>query len=181
MNTQNRFSRLSDQPTNYCRSQTRRSHMKEVTFSSRLSRLLTDTLAAGEDTCGKSSSERERPKVQRGRPERREFFYYTQLIDNDTLETVGHLADISTGGFKLDSQNPIPVNKDFRFLMNLTSAVAYKSFMKFVARSRWCKVDPLDPCTYNVGFQLIHISPEDLEIFIRIMEKYGRESDNRNY
>ena len=117
--------------------------------------------------------------VQHNRPERREFFYYTRLIDNDTLEIVGHLTDISTGGFKLDSQVPIPINKDFRFLMNLTSEVADKPFMIFVARSRWCKVDPIDPYVYNVGYQLLRISPEDLEIFKRLMEKYGREIINR--
>jgi hypothetical protein len=46
--------------------------------------------------------------------------------------------------------------------------------MAFVARSRWCQVDPLDPYVYNVGFQLIQIAPDDLEIFKRMMETYGR-------
>jgi hypothetical protein len=45
--------------------------------------------------------------------------------------------------------------------------------MVFLARSKWCKVDPLDPFCYNVGFQLINISPEDIKIFSRMMEKYG--------
>ena len=63
--------------------------------------------------------------------------------------------------------------------MNLTSEVADKPFMVFVARSKWCKVDPLDPYIYNVGFQLIHISPGDLEIFNRMMEKYGREPSGK--
>ena len=154
--------------------------MKEVTFSSRLSKLLTDTLVAGENTREKSSPGKEPFKTRHSRPIRREFFYYTQLIDHNTLETVGHLADISPGGFKLDTQNPIPANKDIRFLMNLTSAVADKSFMEFMARSRWCKVDPFDPCAYNVEFQLIQISPEDQEIFRRMMEMYARESSYKD-
>jgi hypothetical protein len=116
--------------------------------------------------------------IQHNRPERKEFFYYTRLIDNDTLEIVGHLTDISIGGFKLDSQVPIPINKEIRFLMNLTSEVADKPFMIFAARSKWCKVDPIDPYVYNVGYQLTRISPEDLEIFKRMMEKYGKEYGN---
>jgi hypothetical protein len=120
------------------------------------------------------------PIAQHNRPARREFFYYTRLIDNDTLQIVGHLTDISTGGFKLDSQVPIPINQDIRFFMNLTSEVADKPFMIFAARSKWCKVDPIDPYVYNVGYQLLRISPEDLEIFNRLMEKYGRESGHRN-
>jgi hypothetical protein len=117
--------------------------------------------------------------VRQNRPARKEFYYYTRLIDNDTLQIVGHLTDISIGGFKLDSQAPIPVNQEFQFLMNLTSEVAAKPFMIFVARSRWCKVDPNDPYVYNVGYQLIRTPPEDLEIFKRLMEKYGRQSSNR--
>jgi hypothetical protein len=47
--------------------------------------------------------------------------------------------------------------------------------MVFVARSKWCEVDPLDPFIYNVGFQLVNISPGDLDIFRRMMEMYGKK------
>jgi hypothetical protein len=105
---------------------------------------------------------------------RKDFSYYMRLVDNDTQDLVGHLVDISSGGFKLDSQVPIPINKDFRLRMELTSEVANKPAMVFVARSKWCEVDPLDPFIYNVGFQLVNISPSDLEIINRVMEKYGK-------
>jgi hypothetical protein len=101
-----------------------------------------------------------------------------QLFDHNTQELVGHLADISTGGFKLDSQNPIPANMDFLFRMDLTGEVANKPFMIFAARSKWCKVDPFDPFCYNVGFQLISISPGDIEIFNRMIETYGTNHEN---
>lgn len=111
--------------------------------------------------------------------DRKDFSYYMRLIDNDTQELVGHLVDISSGGFKLDSQNPIPINKDYRFRMDLTNEVASKPSMVFVARSKWCEVDPLDPLLYNVGFQLVNISPGDVEIFNRMMEKYGTKSEDK--
>ena len=120
-------------------------------------------------------------KGRRHRSDRKDFFYYLQVIDHDTQEIVGHLADISSGGFKLDSEDPIPINKDFRFLMNLTSEVADKPFMIFAARSKWCKVDPIDPYVYNIGFQLLRISSDDLKIFNRMIEKYGREPGHRNF
>lgn len=107
--------------------------------------------------------------------ERKDFSYYMRLVDNDTQDLVGHLVDISSGGFKLDSQSPIPINKDFRLRMDLTSEVADKPAMVFVARSKWCEVDPLDPFIYNVGFQLVNISPVDLEIINRMKEKYGKK------
>jgi PilZ domain len=156
--------------------------MKGMTFPTRVNLFVNtiwDALMEEEKPSTKSHHRKETPKTRRTRPERKDLFVYTQLIDNDTLDIVGHLSDISSGGFKLDSRNPIPNNKEFRFLMNLTSAQADKSFMEFVACSRWCRVDPLDPFVYNVGFQMVQIAPDDLEIFNRMMDKYGREPENR--
>jgi hypothetical protein len=116
---------------------------------------------------------------ERRRLERKDFSYYMRLIDQDTGDLVGHLTDISTGGFKLDSQTPIPVEKDYKFRMDLTGEVANKPSMVFIARSKWCEVDPLDPFLYNVGFQLINIAPSDIEIFNRMMEKYGTKSEKK--
>jgi hypothetical protein len=115
--------------------------------------------------------------AKRKRQERKDFSYYMQLTNFETQELVGHLADISSGGFKLDSSKPIPPNTDIKFHMQLTNEVANKSYMVFIARSKWCKVDPLDPFCYNVGFQIINISPADIEIFKRIMEKYGTKHE----
>ena len=111
---------------------------------------------------------------ERRRIERKDFSYYMRLIDNDTENIVGHLVDISTGGFKLDSEAPIPINKDFRFRMDLTNEVANKPYMTFLARSKWCQIDPLDPFLFNVGFQLVKIAPGDIEIFNRMIETYGK-------
>ena len=114
------------------------------------------------------------------RPPRKDFSYYMQILDANTKEIVGHLADISSGGFKLDCRKPVPVNQDVRFLMNLPGEIASKSHMVFGARSRWCKIDPLDPCAFNVGYQLTQISPEDLAIINRMMEKYGTDCEKQN-
>jgi hypothetical protein len=116
---------------------------------------------------------------ERRRVERKDFSYYMRLIDNDTQKLLGHLVDISSGGFKLDSQQPIPVEKDFRLRMDLTNEVANKPAMVFVARSKWCEVDPLDPFVYNVGFQLINISASDIEIINRMIEKYGKDIEDK--
>jgi hypothetical protein len=113
------------------------------------------------------------------RPQRKDFSYYMLIMDAGTKEIVGHLADISSGGFKLDTQKPISANQDFRFLMNLPGEIASKPFMVFGARSRWCQTDPLDPCAYNVGYQLTQILPEDLEIINRMMERYGRDHEKK--
>lgn len=156
--------------------------MKQITLPTGFNKFVAsvlDTFAQEEQQPTKVGSKRS--NVKRYRPERKEFFYYLQLIDLDTREVVGHLADISSGGFKLDSQIPVQVNQDFRFCINLTAEVADKPFLVFGARSKWCQVDPIDPYTYNVGYQLVNISSEDLEIFNRLMEKYGKDYHKRNH
>ena len=157
--------------------------MKANTFSARIN-VWIDNILGALDSPGQPASraypgkEPRRPtRVERNK--RREFFYYKKLIDLDTNTVIGDMADISAGGFKLDCTVPIPINKDFRLSMNLASDIADKPHMTFIARSRWCGVDPLDPYVYNVGFQLLNIAPDDLEIFNRMLEKYSRDMSGR--
>ncbi len=108
---------------------------------------------------------------------RRAFSYYMQLTDATTKELIGHLADISTGGFKLDSDGPIPLEKEFRFHLALTPDVASKPFMIFRAQSKWSKADPIDPFVYNTGFHIIEMHYEDRSIFSRVLQLYGTKKN----
>ena len=110
--------------------------------------------------------------------DRRDFSDYLRLMNENTGELVGHLADISTGGFRLESKSPIVADLEFLLRMDITSDFADKDHLVFTARSRWCQIDPIDPTLYNVGFQLIDIAPEDVELFIQIFEKYGSNNNN---
>jgi hypothetical protein len=151
--------------------------MKENTLTTQLSMFLGGLLNAlhlGESPSPKFYSGKVSPQSRPNRPQRRDFSYYMPLMDDFTQEIIGHLADIGDGGFKLDTRKPIPANQEFQFRLTLPNEVADKSFMVFRAKSRWCKIDPLDPCSYNVGYQLTHISPGDLEIFNRVMQRYAR-------
>jgi hypothetical protein len=114
---------------------------------------------------------------ERRNTNRRNFGYYMQVVDDRTQELVGHLADISPRGFKLDSPHVVPTGNDFRLRLSLTSDVASKSYMVFIANSRWCKPDPLDPTAYNIGFEIKNIAPDDNQIFQQIVEKYGSQGN----
>jgi hypothetical protein len=52
--------------------------------------------------------------------------------------------------------------------------------MVFVARSKWCRPDHVDPNTFSVGFEIVHMAPNDLTIFQRMFEKYGSQNTFRN-
>lgn len=106
---------------------------------------------------------------------RRDFTYYMQVTDDLSKQLIGYLSDISTGGFKLDCPKQIPAGRDFRMQIQLTSEIADKNSMSFIARSKWCHPDHVDPNTYNVGFEIVHMAPSDLVIFQRMFDKYGAE------
>jgi c-di-GMP-binding flagellar brake protein YcgR len=110
---------------------------------------------------------------------RRDFTYYMQVTDDLTKQLIGYLSDISTGGFKLDSQKEIRPGQDFRMHIDLTAEIADKTSMVFIARSKWCRRDHVDPNTFNVGFEIINISPSDMDIFQRMFEKYGSQNSIR--
>lgn len=111
--------------------------------------------------------------------DRRDFTYYMQVKDEATKEIVGYLSDISTGGFKLDCDKQIPTGQDFRLEIDLTPDVADKTTMKFIGRSRWCHPDHIDPGSFNVGFEIVNMSPGDMEIFNRMFEKYGSQKASK--
>lgn len=106
---------------------------------------------------------------------RRDFTYYMQVTDELSKKLIGYLTDISTGGFRLDTPKQIPAGQEFRMQIQLTSDVADKNSMAFVARSKWCHPDHVDPNTYNVGFEVIQMAPGDMMIFQRMFDKYGAE------
>jgi tryptophanyl-tRNA synthetase len=112
--------------------------------------------------------------------ERRDFTYYMKVTDAATGNLIGYLVDISTGGFKLDSEKSVPVGKDFRLHLELTGDIANKSSLIFSARSIWCQPDPIDPTAFKVGFQIIGLGSGDATIFQRMYEKYAASKPNRN-
>jgi hypothetical protein len=106
---------------------------------------------------------------------RRDFTYYMQVTDDLSKQLIGYLTDISTEGFRLDTSKQIPPGQDFRMQIQLTSDVADKNSMTFIARSKWCHPDHVDPNTYNVGFEILQMAPGDMLIFQRMFDKYGSE------
>ena len=104
---------------------------------------------------------------------RRIFSYYMRVMDEMTGEPVGHLADISATGFKLDCKHPLPPDTNIMLRIEQIGSIADKNFVVFVARTKWCKRDEFDVKKYNVGFQLENISRSDYDIFVKMYDHYS--------
>lgn len=104
---------------------------------------------------------------------RRNFSYYMRVLDERTGDLIGQIADISTGGFKLESSQRLPVGVAYRLRIDQIGDISPKSHITFDARTRWCQRDPYDPTIYNVGFQIVEMTPADYDIFVRMFNAYG--------
>lgn len=106
---------------------------------------------------------------------RKKFSMYMRVLNDDTAEIVGHMIEIGAIGFRLETVEPLPLEKDYYLRLELTPDVGDVPYIVFIAQTRWIKPDTLQPNLYQVGFELKEIMPEDKEIFLRILEKYGNK------
>ena len=106
---------------------------------------------------------------------RRNFSYYMRVLKKDTGELIGQIIDISTGGFKLESSKPIPSNVQMELCIDQVNQISPRSYIVFSARTRWCDRDPYDPTIYNVGFQLVDMTPADYDVFVTMFNTYGEK------
>jgi len=127
----------------------------------------------------KRENPKKNPKERRLR-ERRSFSHYMRLMNENTGELVGHLVNISREGFQLESLKPVPVNTDYPLRIEVPGDIGKKPFMVFIARSKWCRRDPIDSGLYDAGFLIVDINPNDLDIFQFIFEKYGSKRDDKD-
>ena len=108
---------------------------------------------------------------------RRNVSYYIPVIEADTTRLVGVILDISLGGLKIDSREPIPSGRIKEFYINLPNDIAPQSAGVFTGRSKWCSPDYIDPSTYYVGYEFVNVSQDNALLFQNIFEKFGSKPD----
>jgi len=111
--------------------------------------------------------------IEQRKKTRRIFSYYMRVTDIVTQKLIGHLSDISSTGFMLDSVQPVPIGEHYNLRIDLPNEIADKNFLVFMAQSKWCSIDKANPFTRNVGFEIVTITPQDAAIYNRIIERYA--------
>jgi len=104
---------------------------------------------------------------------RKSVSFYMRVLNDDTGDILGHMVEVGAIGLRLETVGPLPLNKDFYMRLELTPDLGGVPYIVFLARSKWCKIDHIQPNLFHVGFELIEILPEDMEIFLRILQKFG--------
>ena len=104
---------------------------------------------------------------------RKNVSFYMRVLNDDTEEILGHMVEVSLIGLRLETVGPLPLEKDFYMRLELTPDLGNIPYIVFLARSKWCKIDDIQPNLFRVGFELLEILPEDREVFQRILRKYA--------
>jgi hypothetical protein len=114
--------------------------------------------------------------TERRRLKRRHVIFYSRVFDLHTGQLMGHLMDITREGMRLISEEPTEVGKTFLLRIDLPEDVMDKPFVKFEARSLWCKQD-INPAFYNTGYLISNMSAEDVTLIDNMMEEVGFRDD----
>ncbi|MCQ3936065.1 MAG: hypothetical protein DPW18_03340 [Chloroflexi bacterium] len=104
---------------------------------------------------------------------RKNISFYMRVLNDDTGEILGHMVEVSAVGLRLETVGPLPLNKDYYMRLELTPDLGSVPYIVFLARSKWCKIDDIQPNLFRVGFELLEVLPEDKAVFQRILQKYA--------
>jgi len=104
---------------------------------------------------------------------RKKIDMYMRILNDDTGEIIGHMVEASLIGLRIETVEAIPPNNDLYLRIELTPDLGSMPYIVFIARSKWCKMDAIQPNLFQVGFEIIEIVPEDEEVFKRIIQKYA--------
>jgi hypothetical protein len=96
-----------------------------------------------------------------------------RVMNDDTQKQMGHMIEVSATGLQLETSAPLPLEKDYYLRLELTSELADRPYIVFIATSKWCKTDEIQPNLYRVGFAIVEILPEDKQVFINLVRKYS--------
>ncbi|MEW6501010.1 MAG: PilZ domain-containing protein [Thermodesulfobacteriota bacterium] len=103
---------------------------------------------------------------------RRHLIYYLEVYDDATDALVGHLVDITTGGIKLVSKEPIATGKAFRLHMRLPEGYFADNILRFAGRSLWCSND-VNPDFYDTGFSVDEMDARAKEVVAGLVGQFS--------
>lgn len=100
---------------------------------------------------------------------RKEITTRLAVVDVNTGNVIGDLADISCEGFMVLTRQPVPMNSVFQLSLALPKVIQGVDTAYFGAESLWC--NPSDDAEhYWIGFHIIDISTQDDEVLQWFLE-----------
>ena len=96
--------------------------------------------------------------TKRSIAKRSHLTFYLDVIDTDTGEVIGKVADITVEGLMVLSKTVLEAGTEKNLMISSTDETFGE--IEFTSECRWCKVD-VNPDYYDIGFHVDHISDDD--------------------
>ena len=106
---------------------------------------------------------------------RANLLYYLQVYDLEALQEIGHLVDMSFGGFKMIGKIPMVRGNVYCLEISLPDDYFLQKSFKINARCCWLKTD-INPDYYATGFSFTALTLENLQLIKKLMLHYGINS-----
>jgi hypothetical protein len=111
---------------------------------------------------------------EKRRLKRRHLLYNLMVVNADTGEALGRLADINVEGLMIVSENPIPVKTEYLLRITLPQKILGQEVLQVAARSLWTKKD-VNPALLVTGFQLKKPSVKEIEAIVGLVFAFGTQ------
>ncbi|MGW8161539.1 MAG: PilZ domain-containing protein [Desulfobulbales bacterium] len=103
---------------------------------------------------------------------RHRLIYYLRVYDGISSKVVGHVVDISPHGLQLITDEPIPVQEEYRLRMRFPGTDSSLDELIFDAVCRWCHQDE-NPAFYLAGFQIQNLMPDEANFIQGMIHEFG--------
>lgn len=103
---------------------------------------------------------------------RRHLIFYLRVFDNKTGDLLGYLADITTEGLMIMSEQPIPSNQAYELKIDVHSQLTQEKSIVLTATSLWSKKS-LNPDIYDSGFAINELSTDAYRAVSHIIHEMG--------
>jgi c-di-GMP-binding flagellar brake protein YcgR len=112
--------------------------------------------------------------AEKRKQERYSLECYLKVMDTDRRSLLGHIVDISMGGMKLLSEQPIRPDETYRLLLDLSLGSHKQTKVLVEARSVWTGEDA-NPRFYSTGFCFQGLSGQAQIAIMNLVTLLGRE------
>lgn len=109
---------------------------------------------------------------EKRRIKRRHLLYYLPVNDAESLDLLGHLADITIEGIMLVGDMALVPGRTYELNLALPKDAFEKTELRCTARCAYCRKD-VNPSLYASGFEIKQIAAEDRVLIRALIRKIG--------
>ena len=98
--------------------------------------------------------------------------YYLKVLESNSGKHLGYLIDVSEEGFKLISEDFVPIDSELNCTVHLPDELGNRKELSFRARTCWSCRD-VNPEYYVSGYHIDEIEPKGEVVISLIIRHYG--------